>query len=265
MVQKYLVYNEYKLFYEINGKGDNALIFIHGLCGNHNVWSKNIPAFTGKYRVLAIDMFGHGNSSKNITPKQAFEEMPSVLQSLIKKESLKNVVLIGHSIAGNILLSCIEKNIIDVLAYVFVDCTFNATGKVVNSRNKLADSLLDHSPHEINHALVDWYKTMMDMHESKEDNGLILSSLKNLDGTWPLAFLKTTNIIRQVPQTKLPVLIFESDWLTKDQPERSFGKVLPHVDYVKFAVSNHFFFVYEANKFNQMLQEFLEKIFRLIR
>jgi len=61
------------LFYEINGKGDNSLIFIHGLCGSHNVWSKNIPAFTSKYRVLAIDMFGHGNSSKDISPKEAFE------------------------------------------------------------------------------------------------------------------------------------------------------------------------------------------------
>ena len=223
------------------------------------MWSKNIPAFTNKYRVLAIDIFGHGNSSAEISPKEAFESMPSAIKKIIEKERLGNVVLIGHSIAGNILLSCMEEKLRNVIAYVFVDCTFNATESVVNSRNKLADNLLNNPADKINLAMMKWYKNMMDSNASPEDNKLILSSFKNLNGKWALDFLKTTNFVRHVPKTSLPMLIFESDWLTKNEPERSFARVLPHADYFHWPVSNHFFFVYESSKFNEKLLDFLDK------
>ena len=259
MAGKYITINGHDLFYEIKGKGNNSIIFIHGLCGNHKVWYKNIPAFASKYKVLAIDIFGHGNSSKEISPKWAFESMASVIKKLIEKEGLQRVVLIGHSIAGNILLNCMEENPRNVVAYVFVDCPFNATERVVNSRNKLAGTLLANPPHQINTAIMKWYKTMMDMNASSDDNNLILSSLKNLDAKWALDFAKTTNFVRKVPQIWLPILIFESDWLTKDEPERSFTRALPHANYFHWPVSNHFFFVYQAGKFNKILQEFLDK------
>ena len=256
MAEKYLNNDGYGLFYEIQGKGDSSLIFIHGLCGNHKVWSKNIPAFKDKYKILAIDMFGHGNSSKEITPKEAFESMPAIIKSLIEKEDLKNVVLIGHSAAGNILLNCMEEEI-SVKAYVLVDCTFNATEKIVNARNRLADTLLNDS--NINAAMTKWYMSMMDSNASTKDNELILSSFKDLDGKWALDFVKTTNFVRKAPKTNVPILIFESDWLTKDDNDRSFAKALPKAQYFHWPASNHFFFVYEADKFNRVLQEFLDR------
>lgn len=257
MAERHININGHGLFYEILGEGSNSLIFMHGLCGSHEVWSKNIPAFSKRYRVAAIDMFGHGNSDKEISPKEAFKSMPRAIKGIIEKEKLKNVAVIGHSIAGNVLLSCMEEKI-KAKAYVFVDCTFNAAEKIVNSRNKLADTLLNES--NIDAAVIKWYKTMMDCNFPK-DNDLILSSFKNLSGKWALNFLKTTNFVRKVTQTNLPMLIFESDWLTKDEPERSFAKVLPHADYFHWPVLNHFFFVYEADKFNQILLKFLEKHF----
>lgn len=259
MSERHITYRGHELFYEILGEGNDSLIFMHGLCGDHGVWSKNMPAFTGKYRVVAIDIFGHGNSDKEISPKEAFESMPPAINKVIEKEKLGNVALIGHSIAGNILLSCMEEKIKNVVAYVLVDCTFNAAKKIVNSRNKLADALLDNPADKINPAIMKWYKTMMDSSASPEDNSLILSSLKNLSGKWALDFLKTTNFVRHAPKSDLPMLIFESDWLTKDEPERSFARILPHADYFHWPVSNHFFFVYEARKFNRILQEFLDK------
>ena len=255
----FLEYNTHKLFYESLGEGNNPIIFIHGLCGNHRVWSKNIPAFADNNRVISIDMFGHGDSSNDISPKEAFESLPLALAKLIEQENLQNVVLVGHSIAGNILSSCIEQNIKNVTGYVFIDCAFNATQRVVDSRNKLADTLLGNPPDQLHPTVVNWYKTMMDMSADPKDNELILSALENIDKSWVLNFLKATNIIRQVPKTNLPVLIFETNWLTKDEPERSFYKVMPQADYVHWPVMHHFSFVYEAEKFNKQLQEFLDK------
>jgi len=256
MTEKYLDDNGYELFYEIQGKGENSLIFIHGLCGDHGVWSKNIPAFKDKYKVIAIDMFGHGSSDKRIAPKEAFESMPAIIKSLIEKEDLKNAVLICHSVAGNILLNCMEE-CIDIKSYVLVDCTFNATEKIVNARNRLADTMLKDP--NVNAAMTRWYKSMMDSNASTKDNELIISSFKDLDGKWALDFAKATNFVRKIPKINVPILIFESDWLTKDDPNRSFAKALPKADYFHWPASNHFFFVYEADKFNKVLKEFLDK------
>ncbi len=254
----YLDYNGYKLFYEIQGQGNSSIIFIHGLCGDHKVWSKTASAFMNKYRVVTLDFFGHGNSSSEMPPKEAFDSMPRVIKKLIEEEGLQNVVLVGHSIMGNVLSSCIETKL-DVRGYIFIDCAFNATERVVNSRNKLADSLLANPSDKLDSAIMTWYKTMMDLNANPNDNELILSSFKKLNPNWALNFLKTTNIIRQVPKTNIPILIFESKWLTKDEPERSFHKVLPNADYSLWPVTNHFFFVYKASKFNKIFQEFLDK------
>ena len=257
----YVSIEGYKLFYEMQGQGESSLIFIHGLCGDHSVWSKNIPAFIDDCKTAALDMFGHGDSEKNIDPEKAFQSMPGAIERLIEKEDLRNVVLIGHSIAGNILLSCMEQNIKNIRGYVFVDCAFNASQAVVESRNKFADSLLGEPDDRRGSAVRTWYQTMMDMDAPVSDNELIFSALEKTDGRWTMNFLKASNFVRAVPQTGLPVLIFESDWLTKDQPERAFSKVLPGAEKSHWPVSNHFFFVYEAEKFNKRLKEFLEKVF----
>lgn len=259
MAGKYIINNGYNLFYDVTGNGDNSIIFIHGLCGNHEVWSKNIPAFTGKYKTLAVDMFGHGNSGKGISPKDAFKSMSSAINDIIKKEGLQRAAIVGHSIAGNILLNCMEGGMENVMAYIFVDCTFNATKGIVNSRNRLADTLLGNPKEQVDDAILKWYRSMMDMNASHGDNEVIISSLKNLDWNWIFNFAKATNFVRKAPRTDIPILIFESDWLTKDEPERSFARALPRATYFHFPASNHFFFVYESGKFNKILQEFLDK------
>lgn len=225
------------------------------------MWLKNTPDFLNTYRVVRVDLFGHGASSKEISPETAFASTPDAIKALIEKEGLQNVILIGHSIAGNILSDCIEEKIEHIKGYVFVDCTFNATRRVVASRNNLADSLLKYGPGNIDGAVEDWYKTMMDMNADEKDNELILSAQKGLDKNWVLNFLKATNVVRKAPHTNLPVLIFESSWLTKDEPERSFHGAFPHATLSHWSVPNHFFFVYNPEKFNRILQEFLAKHF----
>lgn len=255
-----ITHNNCPLYYESRGQGSSGIIFIHGLCGNREVWSKNIPAFSSRYKVIALDMFGHGNSSNNIPPKEAFDSMPEIIGKIIEKEGLEKVVLAGHSIAGNILCSCIEKKLENVCGYVFVDCKFNASERVVTSRNRLADSLVGNSPSETQSKIVAWYKTMMDIDAPNKDNELIFSAFRNLNGKWIVDFIRVTNFVRPPPKTDLPVAIFESDWLTRDELERSFRPVFPNSIYLRWQVSNHFFFVYESEKFNAELEEFLDKV-----
>ncbi len=56
-----------KLYYEVSGEGQ-ALLFIHGLGSSTRDWEYQIPAFAKEYRVIALDLRGHGQSAKTEGP-----------------------------------------------------------------------------------------------------------------------------------------------------------------------------------------------------
>src|SRR5262245_38162541 len=53
-----------RVHYVSEGKGREALVFIHGWTCNLTFWKPQIEAFKSKTRVIAIDLPGHGDSDK---------------------------------------------------------------------------------------------------------------------------------------------------------------------------------------------------------
>ena len=51
--------------YEVRGEGEPALVFIHGWCCDRSYWSEQLHHFVEKYKVIAIDLAGHGDSGLN--------------------------------------------------------------------------------------------------------------------------------------------------------------------------------------------------------
>ncbi|MHA1831923.1 MAG: alpha/beta fold hydrolase, partial [Candidatus Helarchaeota archaeon] len=57
--------NNVKLYYEEYGNPNNeTIIMLHGWNENRNVFKYQIEEFSKYYRVITIDMRGHGKSSK---------------------------------------------------------------------------------------------------------------------------------------------------------------------------------------------------------
>lgn len=84
------------------GEGERTLLLVHGLASNAGFWRYNIPAFAeAGYRVVAVDLPGFGKSEKGPYPyDMAF--YADVLARLIEAERLGPVVLVGHSMGGQI-------------------------------------------------------------------------------------------------------------------------------------------------------------------
>lgn len=59
--------NGVSLFYNDQGKGEVVLL-IHGLGSSCEDWELQLPALTPSYRVIAVDLRGHGQSSKPSGP-----------------------------------------------------------------------------------------------------------------------------------------------------------------------------------------------------
>ena len=53
-----------RVYYQDVGQGPLSVVFIHGWSCDHTFWQGQIPEISKKYRVIALDMPGHGRSDK---------------------------------------------------------------------------------------------------------------------------------------------------------------------------------------------------------
>jgi pimeloyl-ACP methyl ester carboxylesterase len=86
------------------GQGARTLLFIHGLANYAMVWRKNIDTLRSHYRCIAIDLPGNGLSSKEDRPYGIPFYTKSVYD-FIQALGLKNFVIVGHSMGGQIAMA----------------------------------------------------------------------------------------------------------------------------------------------------------------
>lgn len=125
MREKPIERNEVQIAYSIEGKGDITLLFVHGAFIDRNYWSAQIDYFKQDYQVVTIDLPGHGKSGKN-RAIWTIQELGDDVCNLIEALNLKNVVLIGHSMGGDIILEVAVKCPDLVIGFVGVDNFKNA-------------------------------------------------------------------------------------------------------------------------------------------
>jgi len=102
------------------GQGDTTLLFIHGWCIDGTYWKNQVEYFSKNYNVYAIDLPGFGNS-KAERINWTIEEYANDVTAFIDTMNLKNVVIIGHSMAGEIMLQTALSNNPKIVGIVGVD------------------------------------------------------------------------------------------------------------------------------------------------
>lgn len=111
--------NGYKINYIDVGEGDSILL-LHGWGSNLLSFARLIDLLKSKYRVLALDYPGFGESDEL---KESFcvDDYCDIVVEFLRKLNVDKVILIGHSYGGRIILKLnnrdnlpfeIEKNVL---------------------------------------------------------------------------------------------------------------------------------------------------------
>jgi pimeloyl-ACP methyl ester carboxylesterase len=90
------------------GQGQ-PLVFIHGLGSNLKGWQKTIDGLRGRYRCLALDLPGYGNSSQGPHPF-GMSFFAQAILDFIEKLKLEKVVLVGHSMGGQVAMQTVLRS-----------------------------------------------------------------------------------------------------------------------------------------------------------
>lgn len=99
-------YKNTKISYSDSGKG-NVVLLLHGFLEDATMWKNIIPHLEKRYRVIAVDLLGHGKS-ECYGYIHTMEDQADMLFALITDLRLRKVSLIGHSMGGYVALAFAE-------------------------------------------------------------------------------------------------------------------------------------------------------------
>jgi pimeloyl-ACP methyl ester carboxylesterase len=104
-----------QLAYDFRGSGP-PLVFVHGLTFDSTSWQPIIDRLADRYRCIAVDLPGHGDSDG---PPRLLEDIAAALHRLLDEVGIDRPVVVGHSMGAP--LACIYAATYPVRGVVDVD------------------------------------------------------------------------------------------------------------------------------------------------
>ena len=84
------------------GAGE-ALLLIHGMAGSSATWRAVLPQLSKKYRVVAPDLFGHGESAK-LRGDYSLGAFAAWLRDLLDELGITRATVVGQSLGGGVAM-----------------------------------------------------------------------------------------------------------------------------------------------------------------
>lgn len=95
-----------RMAYEDRGTG-RPIVFVHGWGGSGDVWDYQVLDLADQFRVITVDLRGHGVSDKP-WGDYGYATFCADLATLMRELSLEDVTLVGWSMGGHIGLKFVQ-------------------------------------------------------------------------------------------------------------------------------------------------------------
>ncbi|MCI4444261.1 MAG: alpha/beta hydrolase [Lentimicrobium sp.] len=119
-----ILYKNTKISYSDTGKG-NAVVLLHGFLENQTMWQDLVPELSKKYRVITLDLLGHGETGC-LGYVHSMEENAEVVCAVLSKLRIRKAIFVGHSMGGYVALAFAELYPEKVRALVLQNSTSKA-------------------------------------------------------------------------------------------------------------------------------------------
>lgn len=119
-----ILYKNTRISYTDSGKG-TAVVFLHGFLENKRMWNYFVNQYDKKYRIVTIDLLGHGES-ESLGYVHSMEENAKVVQAVLSHLRIRKSILLGHSMGGYVCLAFAELFPDNVRSLILVNSTASA-------------------------------------------------------------------------------------------------------------------------------------------
>lgn len=106
--------------YGVRGQGEPAIVFVHCWTCNHSFWNAQIDYFSKRYKVVWLDLAGHGESGSR-RQHYTMRAFGGDVAAVVDQVGARKVILVGHSMGGPVAVEAAKQLGDRVIGIVGVD------------------------------------------------------------------------------------------------------------------------------------------------
>jgi pimeloyl-ACP methyl ester carboxylesterase len=248
-----------RIAYETHGEGTAALVFVHGWSCDRSYWNGQLQPFSRQFKVIAIDLAGHGESGLG-REAWTMEAFGGDVAAVVKELGLERIILIGHSMGGDVIVAAARRLPGRVAGLVWVD-----TYKQLETQR---------TPEQVQAFVAPFRADFVEktrafvrgMFPPSADRSLVERVAVDMSAAPPAVALEAMasaiNFDREIPgalkELKLPVVA-----INPDTPPTDIASMERHgVEVVVMSGVGHFLMMEDPERFNPLLRTVIDKFVR---
>ena len=239
-----------------HGAGPRTVILVHGWTCDDTTWEAQVPALSKQYRVLTLDLPGHGKSGLPKDGMFSMELFARAVEAVRSETKSEKVVLVGHSMGTPVIVQYARMFPQHTAALVFVDGLVR-----IGSGARTAPSPEQFSGPEGRKARENMIRGMFSASTTPEMQSHILNMMLGAPEATAVGAMKATWGFPSPKDEviKVPVLGLYADH--SRLADREFMKsTYPNLQYAEITGTGHFLMMEKSDEFNRHLLDFLKTL-----
>lgn len=247
------------------------IVLLHGFPLDHTMWSAQIDALAGDYRIIAPDLRGFGRSQlgaahpeRGITMDEYADDVAELLDKLGIDEP---IVLVGFSMGGYIAWQFLRKFADRVRALVQCDTKAAAdTDEARANRHKMADNVAQWGAPRI----AEMIGPTLLAQQTFDSRPQAVATIRRVVGSSApeaIAAAQRGMAIRPdmtslLPKITVPTLVVvgQEDGLSPPQEMRGIADAIPNAQFVEIPAAGHMTTVENPAAVNEAILNFLKRL-----
>ena len=243
--------------YDAHGAGTPALVFVHGWSCDRTYWKGQLEPLGRRYRVVAIDLAGHGESGTN-REAWTIAAFGADVAAVVERLGIERVILVGHSMGGDVIVEAARRLRGRVAGLVWVDVYRKLDAPLTAERIEafVAPFRADFAertrafvrsmfPATADKSIVEWIAADM----SSAPKEIALAAMVSV-------FSNGREMPAALAELKLPTIA-----INPDHPPTDFESLKRHgVEVVLMPGVGHFPMLEDPERFNRVLGSVIEKL-----
>lgn len=237
------------------GKGKTTVVLVHGWTADSSTWRHQVPVLAKHYRVITLDLPGHGQSEAPRDDKYSMDLFARALDAVRRDAKVKKWVLVGHSMGTPVIRQYARLYPESTIALVLVD---GVLAKPENASNyaALARNFSGPNGHQAREQFI---KTLLTPAAAGFEPEVLKVTMGTPDSNASGAMMAMADPeIWKEDAFPGPVLGIYADH-SRLASRELLKQVFPAIEYVEIPGTDHFLMLEKPAEFNRLLLAFLAK------
>lgn len=236
-----------------HGKGPKTIILVHGWTCDETSWQFQVPELAKHYRVITIDLPGHGQSGSPKDGKLSMNLFARAVEAVRSEAKIDHIVLAGHSMGTPVIIQYARLYPAHVIALVFVD---GAPVTKMRAFIPPADSFVGTQGLKNRESMI---RGMFSTATTADLQKKILTTMLSAPEATAVGALQAFGdpSIYKEDVFEMPVLGLYAD--KEYATESDLKPRFPKLEFHKIPGTGHFLMMEKPLEFNRLLTTFLEK------